>query len=507
MLKRKAWKTPMKWLFNKNSKNTGKKELTLKELLNICGESKDYINFQHGSEYTVGYFKSMVDTVTIHQDILPSLSEQKVDSLEQLKLVMPVEDIQITKDVSKIEELLLNGSILIQKKGVKDTMMVPASSKEKRAITIPENEYTVLGPKEAFVESLETNINLLRKRLPIPQLYVKTLKVGKLTKTEVAIMYIEGIANRELIETVTSRIESIEIDQVVDTAYITQMIEDNNTSMFPQLIETERPDRVAAVLSEGKIAVLADGSPSAITGPTTLVEFFSAFEDYFLTWHIASAFRLIRLFAVMFSVLSTPLYVAVLTYHYEMIPEDLLYTLISSRSGIPFPPILEAIILELTIELLREAGSRLPSKVGQTIGIVGGIVIGTAAVDAGLTSNVLLIVVALAALASFTTPVYKMSNTIRLLRFPFLVFAQLLGLLGISICFGYIIVHLLKLKSLGTPYINPVYPLRLSDLKDALFRLPFRDQTTRPHAVLSREPARAHPSRPLKPDKNKDIDE
>ncbi|WP_409298568.1 spore germination protein [Peribacillus sp. SCS-26] len=508
MLKRKAWNTPMKWLFNKsNSKKTGSKELSLKELLNICGESKDFLSFQHGSEYTVGYFKSMVDTATIHQDILPSLSEQKMDSLEQLKLMMPVEDIQITKDVSKLEELLLNGSILIQKKGSQEVLLVPASSKEKRAITIPENEYTVLGPKEAFVESLETNINLLRKRLPIPQLYVKVLKVGKLTKTKVAILYIEGIANKEMIETVTCRIESIEIDQVVDTAYITQMIEDNNTSMFPQLIETERPDRVAAVLAEGKIAVLTDGSPSAITGPTTLVEFFSAFEDYFLTWHIASAFRLIRLFAVMFSVLSTPLYVAVLTYHYEMIPEDLLYTLISSRSGIPFPPILEAIILELTIELLREAGSRLPTKVGQTIGIVGGIVIGTAAVDAGLTSNVLLIVVALAALASFTTPVYKMSNTIRLLRFPFLVFAQLLGLLGISICFAYILVHLLKLKSLGTPYIGPIYPLRLSDLKDALFRLPFRDQTTRPHAVLSREPARYHPRRPLKPDKNKDIDE
>ncbi|MEH7036339.1 spore germination protein, partial [Priestia megaterium] len=179
----------------------------------------------------------------------------------------------------------------------------------------------------------------------------------------------------------------------------------------------------ASILAEGKLAILVDGSPMVLTMPVTLVEFFSAFEDYFLPWHIASIFRLIRLGAVTFSVTITPLYVAVLTYHYQMIPTDLLATLISSRTDIPFPPIIEVIILELSIELLREAGARLPTKIGQTIGIVGGIVIGTASVEAGLTSNVLLILVALAALASFTTPIYQMGNTIRLIRFPFLFFA------------------------------------------------------------------------------------
>jgi hypothetical protein len=286
---------------------------------------------------------------------------------------------------------------------------------------------------------------------------------------------------------------------------IAQIISDNNNSPFPQMIDTERPDRVAGVLSEGKITVLVDGSPHALTGPTTLVEFFSAFEDYFLSWPIASIFRLIRLFAVFFSVISTAMYVGVLTYHYEMIPQNLLNPLVASRSGVPFPPILEAIILELTIELLREAGARLPTKIGQTIGIVGGIVIGTAAVQAGLTSNVLLIIVALAALASFTTPVYQMGNVIRLIRFPFLFAAQLFGLIGIAFCFAFFLGHLLKLSSLGRPYLAPVYPLRLKDLKDSLFRVPMYMQNKRPLQMRTATPDRFQP-KPHK-EKKRDIED
>jgi hypothetical protein len=224
--------------------------------------------------------------------------------------------------------------------------------------------------------------------------------------------------------------------------------------------------------------------------PTTLVEFFSSFEDYFLNWVLASFFRLIRLFAVAFSILVTPVYVATLSYHYELIPTDLMNTLVTSRRDIPLPPILEAFFLELTIELLREAGARLPTKVGQTIGIVGGIVIGTASVEAGLTSNVLLIIVALAALASFTTPVYKMGNAIRLLRFPFLFFAELWGLLGIVLCFCFLMTHLIRLTSLNRPFLEPLYPPRRTDLKDSLIRLPFNKQSLRPQALRTKNPVR-----------------
>ncbi|MED2972016.1 spore germination protein [Fictibacillus sp. B-59209] len=468
-------------------------QLTIKQLLDKCKASQDFVSFTKSDQhpFTISYYKSMVNPDLVHRDLIPYLTRCSSMSLKQLASEIPVENIEHTKDIQKIKDSVLTGSIMVQPDPKKaDCLLVPAATAEKRQISVPETEFSVVGPKEAFVEAIEVNINMIRKRLPIPELHVKEVKVGKLSKTRVTILYIDGIASQENVNTLLQRVSDIEYDHILDSSYVLQMISDNQNSPFPQLINTERPDRVAAVLAEGKVALLVDGSPSALTGPTTLVEFFSAFEDYFLSWHVASVFRMLRLLGVLFSVLSTPLYVAVLTFHYEMIPTDLLGTLIASRSGIPFPPIVEAIILELSIELLREAGARLPSKVGQTIGIVGGIVIGTAAVQAGLTSNVLLIIVALAALASFTTPVYQMSNTIRLIRFPFLVFAQFWGLLGVSICFAFVMGHMLRLTSLGRPYMAPLYPLRMVDLKDAFIRLPFNLQKSRPMQMRPADPAR-----------------
>ncbi|MFL0365061.1 spore germination protein [Pseudobacillus sp. 179-B 2D1 NHS] len=478
------------------------------QLIAQCQESADFLTFQlqDDSPFFISCFQTIVDKKVFHQDVLSTLKKHHFATLEEMKSVVPVEDMTLTDDISSIRKQLMHGNILVYKQKAKPTcLLIPAFKAEKRQISIPETEYSVIGPKESFVESLDTNINLIRKRIPITDIQIKEFTVGTLTKTRVAVIYIKGIADEKNVDTIIQRIRDINYDQIIDTAFINQMISDNVNSPFPQLIDTERPDRTASVLMEGKIAILADGSASALTGPTTLLEFFSAYEDYLIVWNLGSIFRLIRIFAVTLSVLSTPLYVAILTYHYEMIPQDLLTTLVSSRAGIPFPPILEAIILELTIELLREAGARLPTKVGQTIGIVGGIVIGTAAVQAGLTSNVLLIVVALSALASFTTPVYQVSNAIRLIRFPFLFFAQLLGLVGVAVCTAILVAHLLKLRSIGRPFLEPVYPLRLKDMKDALIRLPFDKQVTRPLQMRSENTIKFESSSSQK--NNRDIDE
>ncbi|MCP8968186.1 spore germination protein [Ectobacillus ponti] len=472
---------------------------SIHDALELCGRSADYFSFSYSAAHPLrlSYFKTLVDSEYVHRDVLPYLAHESFSCLEDIKKALPIEDITLTDDAAAIQQALMKGAIVVQQDGNEAhcALIHGLAREEGRSINTPETEFSVVGPKEAFVESVDINIRLIRKRLPIPELQVRELQVGERSKTRVAILHVEGIADIENVNTVIQRIQEISYDIIPDSSFITQMIEDNRNSPFPQLVDTERPDRVASVLSEGKVAILVDGSPQALTGPTTLVEFFSAFEDYFLTWYLASAFRLIRLFSVFFSVLSTPLYVAILTYHYEMIPDDLINALIASRSGIPFPPIIETIVLELAIELLREAGARLPTKVGQTIGIVGGIVIGTAAVQAGLTSNVLLIIVALAALASFTTPVYQMSNTIRLIRFPFLLAAQAYGLLGISICFAFILSHLLRMTSLGRPYVSPIYPLRTRDLKDALIRLPFSKQAGRPIMTRTHNRLRFQPDR------------
>ncbi|MEH7116230.1 spore germination protein [Neobacillus vireti] len=480
----------MGW-FSKLSQNQKRDDLE-----KILKRSKDfkkvsYTNEPTNKQFSFWFISTLIDENKLQENALPYLLEKPFEKIEDIKKLVALADLHISQDPNEIEQKLFNGyALLIFDSDPHQFAFLAAQKELVRSISTPEVEFSVIGPKEAFVESIDQNVNLIRKRLPVKELIVEELTLGALSKTKISVLYLDGIVDPANVKTLMERLKNVEFDAITDSSYIVQLISDNKNSPFPQLLDTERPDRVTAILAEGKIAILVDGSPHALITPTTLVEFFSSFEDYFLNWMLSSFFRLIRLFAVAFSILVTPVYVATLSYHYELIPTDLMNTLVTSRRDIPLPPILEALFLELTIELLREAGARLPTKVGQTIGIVGGIVIGTASVEAGLTSNVLLIIVALAALASFTTPVYKMGNAIRLLRFPFLFLAELWGLMGIVLCFCFLMTHLLRLTSLNRPFLEPLYPPRMTDLKDSLIRLPFSKQSLRPQTLRTKKPVR-----------------
>lgn len=464
-----------------------------------------YFNQQSGKKFHFTFLSSLVDDKVLDNNALPPLLKGEFNNIDDVKKLLPITDVELSNNTADIAKKLLSGYVMLTIEGdTTEFAFISAHKQVGRSVTAPEIEFSVVGPKEAFVEAIDQNLNLIRKRLTIKELVAEEFNVGKLSNTKVAVLYIDGITNEEVINTVKQRINDIEKEEIADSSYFTQMIADNGNSPFPQLLDTERADRVTSSLAEGKVVILVDGSPQALIGPTTLTEFFNSFEDYFLNWILASFIRLIRLFAVTFSIMITPLYVAVVTYHYQLIPKDLLITLVTSRRVVPFPPILEVLFLEITIELLREAGARLPTKVGQTIGIVGGIVVGTASVEAGLTSNVLLIFIALSALASFTTPVYQMSNTIRILRFPFLFMAELWGLLGITIAFCFLLAHLLRLTSLGFPFMEPIFPFRKQDFKDALFRFPFKDQANRPKFLRADDPGRFSKK---KAKMKKDIDE
>ncbi|WP_077325664.1 spore germination protein [Virgibacillus siamensis] len=471
----------------KKKREERKKDRELTKALEEFRQNDDFVEYQfEQNEFpvTLGYLKTSIDQEKLEKSVMPYLQQGDFETLDEIDQIVPITKTGISDHADELKQKLIQGYLILYPKNESGQfLLIPIPLKKSRQVSVPEVEFSVVGPKEAFIENIDTNLNLVKKRLAIPELDIQTMTVGTVTKTKVAVVSIKGIVDEENVNTAIQRINDIEIDQVIDSSFIQQTIADNKNSPFPQLLDTERPDRIASVLVEGKVAIFVDGSPHVLIGPTTLVEFFSAFEDYFLNWTIASTFRMIRLFAVFFSILITPLYVAVLTHHFEVIPKALLGPLISSRTLVPFQPILEAIILELTIELLREAGARLPTKIGQTIGIVGGIVIGTASVEAGLTSNVLLILIALAALASFTTPVYQMGNTIRLIRFPLLIAAHVYGIFGIAVCIAYIMVHLIRLTSLGRPFLEPVYPFRFKDLKDAFIRLPFNMQNKRPYLV------------------------
>ncbi|MED3056471.1 spore germination protein GerIA [Bacillus thuringiensis] len=463
---------------------------SLQNLIEKLKKSSDFVNYHTSDDetmpYWISYYRPSLDGEKLQKYLMPTLLERPNASLEELKEHIPMSGITITNDLQKIEDMVLKGHAIIQlNQQDQKCMLANIAIDNYRAPTPPLNESTVIGPQEGFVEDIDTNINLVRKRLPVLDLQTKEMIIGEFSKTKVVMMYLDNLAEKDNVDFLEESLRALEYDQINDSAYIQELM--GEKSIFPLYINTERTDRVTKALIDGKIAIFVDGSPSVLLTPVSYFDFFISPEDYNVSWMYATFSRILRLIAVLFSICATPLYVAVLNYHYELIPSDLLETLILSRAQVPFPPLIEALFLELAIDLLREAGARLPMKVGQTLGIVGGIVIGQASVQAGLTSNILLIIVALSALASFITPIYKMGNAVRLLRFPFLMFAEIGGLFGISLGFIFLFTHLFRLTSLRKPYAL-FYPTRQQSVKDSWIRFPLtmidtRDVQARPQHV------------------------
>ncbi|HGA0512562.1 TPA: spore germination protein [Bacillus pacificus] len=463
---------------------------SLQDLIEKLKKSSDFVNYHTSDDetmpYWISYYRPSLDGEKLQKYLMPTLLERPNASLEELKEHIPMSGITITNDLQKIEDMVLKGHAIVQvNQKDQKCMLANIAIDNYRAPTPPLNESTVIGPQEGFVEDIDTNINLVRKRLPVLDLQTKEMIVGEFSKTKVVMMYLDNLAEKDNVDFLEESLRALEYDQINDSAYLQELM--GEKSIFPLYINTERTDRVTKALIDGKIAIFVDGSPSVLLTPVSYFDFFISPEDYNVSWMYATFSRILRLIAVLFSICATPLYVAVLNYHYELIPSDLLETLILSRAQVPFPPLIEALFLELAIDLLREAGARLPMKVGQTLGIVGGIVIGQASVQAGLTSNILLIIVALSALASFITPIYKMGNAVRLLRFPFLIFAEIGGLFGISLGFIFLFTHLFRLTSLRKPYAL-FYPTRQQSVKDSWIRFPLtmidtRDVQARPQHV------------------------
>ncbi|WP_081870256.1 spore germination protein [Metabacillus indicus] len=458
------------------------KNVYLDQLKQLIKFSSDIRIFNMNKKLTAVYISSLINKTMLQDGILSPIKKscsEKV-SPEELLWQITVGDANLVHEMKQAVHSLLTGGVLIHVEGYSQLASIVIPSETSRSLAKPENESQVIGAQLAFTESMDTNISLVRKYVANPNLCNDQLSVGNETNTPVSVLYIDGIASEEMVTTLKQRISSLKVNSLLDSSTLAQLIEDNSLTIFPQMVLTERPDRICSNLLDGKIAVIVDGSSLAISCPQSFIEFFQSMEDLNVRWHIATFFRLLRMAAMFISVFFTAVYVAALTFHYEVIPQPLLIPLSESRSRVPFPPIFEALLLEVIIELLREAGARLPTKVGQTMGIVGGIVIGTAAVDAGFTSNILLIIVALGALSSFTTPSYMMGNVIRIIRFPLILLAGFWGFYGVMFGFCFLLIHLLKQTSLGSPYLNPFYPPRFADWKDNIIRLPLSVTNNRP---------------------------
>lgn len=446
------------------------------------------------------YTDGLVDTKIIQKSILesflfklrdtsPGINYKNGDDslLKYIKeYALTIGEIKIIEDFNTLYNSLLSGESIILIDGYSQGFGASTQGAEHRAISEPSVQTTIRGPKEGFTELLRVNTSLLRRKIKDPKLWLETMVIGKVTKTDVSIMYIKGIAKEEVIQEVRSRLERIDIDSILESGYIEALIEDKTVTPFPTVYNTERPDAVAGGLLEGRVAILVDGTPFVLMVPALFVQFFQSPEDYYHRSDFG-LLRILRYLGFFITLLGPALYIAITTFHQEMIPPNLLVSLAAQREGIPFPAFVEALLMEVVFEILREAGVRMPRAVGQAISIVGALILGTVATEAGLISPAMLIVVSSTGISSFIFPSFNMSISIRILRFGMMGLGASFGLYGIYIGITWMILHLCSLRSFGVPYMTPFAPFKTEDHKDSILRFPWWSMITRPTSLSPKD--------------------
>ncbi|MEW9670573.1 spore germination protein [Ammoniphilus sp. 3BR4] len=440
----------------------------------------------------------LANNQTIYESIMASLMMLNIDEkdwkqimqqgnlLTRLKeKVLTNGDIQEVDDLGQLLSSLLSGQTIILVDGHDKALAVSTEGWEDRGVTEASAQTVIRGPREAFSESLRTNTALVRRRIKDPNLWMESQKIGRVTQTNVAIMYVKGIADDKIIDEVRQRLGEIDIDGILESGYIEELIQDETFTPFPTIYNTERPDVIAAGLLEGRIAIFVDGTPFVLLVPALFVQYLQAAEDYYHRSDFG-LLRILRYLALGIALFGPSLYVAITTFHQEMLPTPLLISLASQREGVPFPAFIEALMMEVAFEILREAGVRMPRAVGQAVSIVGALVIGQAAVEAGIVSAAMVIVVSITAIANFVLPAFNMAIAIRILRFGFIGLGAAFGLFGILLGIIALLLHLTSLRSFGVPYMSPMAPFNLADQKDAIFRLPQWGLSVRPRLINQR---------------------
>ncbi|MFT3952568.1 MAG: spore germination protein [Oscillospiraceae bacterium] len=423
------------------------------------------------------FIDGLVNTDIITQSVLRPLLENSsamaargihAQPAQVKELVLCSGDVTEDESVSKLMDGLLSGNTVLVFEHYEKGLLISTKGWEKRAVSEPETESVVRGPREGFVENLRTNTALMRRKIKSPLLRMEQLVVGEKTKTDVCLCYLDTVVKPEVVALVRERISAIKTDAILDSGYIEEFIEDRPFSIFPTISYTEKPDVAAAKVLEGRVAIIADGSPFVLTAPMLFTESFQTSEDYSVRYFYASFNRLLRFFAYFITVFGPAMYLALTTFHQELIPSTLLFTITKAREGTPFPAFLEALVLVISFEILREAGIRLPHPVGQAISIVGALVMGDAAVSAGLVGAPMVITIAITAVSGFAIPAH--ADSILILRLAAMVCATLLGGFGITVAALAMMIHLGSIKSFGVDYFDGLTVSR--NQEDKLVRMP-----------------------------------
>lgn len=447
-----------------------KREFTFHEQKNI----KAVCIFTDGLANVNGVEK-IIDSLMYFGNQLLHRTDLETENIEELVEKHILTNSSFTK-IAELENMItpiLSGDTILLIDGINKAFYLQTKGWVSRAVAEPATEQVVRGPRDGFTENIRTNTALVRRRIRDPQLRFEAMSIGEKTSTDINVAYIKGTVKEGLVDEVKSRLQRIKIDGVLESGYIEELIEDAPFSPFTTIESTERPDKVAAALLEGRVAIFVDNTPFVLIVPIYFWQFLQASEDYYSRYMSGSFFRIVRYFAFIISLTLTSLYVMLVSFHQEMIPTALALTIASGREVVPFPVLLEALLMELAFELMREAGLRMPKPVGQAVSIVGSLVIGQAAVQAGIVSPFMVIIVAITGISSFAIPNYAASFSIRLIRFPLLIASGTLGLLGFAGMFAFIAIHALSLRSFGESYLAPATPFQPSDQKDVLIRFPW----------------------------------
>ncbi len=435
----------------------------------------------------VMYIDGMVDSPVINEFILSPLmmrnranifddkqkkfvSEKKIDNVtlknfkksKEKNLVdfiynslIPQNSVDKVTDFSDVYSAINMGNCMLFVDSLDTAFNLDVKGFKQRSIDSPSNEVVVRGSQEAFVENIRTNTSMIRRLVNNENLVMETLTVGQITKTQISIGYIKSLANEDLVAEVRYRINNLSVDYLISSGQLEQLIQDSPESLFPQMVATERPDKVSNFLLEGRVVIVVNGSPYVLVAPGVFVDFITSPEDLNLKYQFSNLEKIIRLLAIFLSLLLPGIYIAVTNYHQELIPTELLFTIAAARESVPFPTFVEILLMEVSFELIREAGLRVPTPLGSTIGIVGALILGEAAVSASLVSPVLIIIIAITGICSFSIPDFSLNFTFRIYRFVYIILGYMAGFLGISFGVFIQLAIMCKLKSFGSPYINP----------------------------------------------------
>lgn len=452
----------------------------------VMGESTDIVyrcvTLGEGNlSAAIVYVESLVDQEKVNEQVMKAVLSLEHDLSANIDVIdfcamklIAVGHISVVDSRQELIHSLLLGKTLLLVNGHSKAICIETAGWESRSISEPSVENEVKGSRESFVENLGVNISMIRRRIKNENLRILSFRLGTITKTEIRIVYLHDVADALLVEEIKKRLNRIHIDGVLESFYMEEWIEDHPNSMFPQVDYSERPDKVAGMLLEGRIAILTDGTPWALLAPAVFFQFFTTSGDYYSNKYFATFLRWLRIVAFLFALTIPAFYIAVTTMHQEMLPTSLALRIAGARSGVPFPAIVEALILEISFEILREAGIRLPKVAGQAVSIVGALIIGEAAVEAGIVSPIMVIVVALTGISSFAIPRYELAMAVRILRFPLMLIASIVGIPGITVLLLILLTYLVSLNSFGVSYFSPLSPLRIIDVKDTFFRASWR---------------------------------